>query len=79
MDGDSEVVANNNVDEMIILEVQVHPLLWNTHVSDYKRHDKKKIVWNSIATKLGLTGSLTLIFINTKFYIKNYSIFSMYV
>ena len=48
----------SDLDELLINEIQAHPLIWNKQSAEYKRHDKKKIVWASIATKLGITGTL---------------------
>ena len=38
--------------EMLINEVQSMPILWLRSCPDYKRADKKKIVWSNIAAKL---------------------------
>ena len=38
--------------EMLINEVQSMPIHWLRSCPDYKRADKKKIVWSNIAAKL---------------------------
>jgi hypothetical protein len=43
--------------EVIVNEVQAHPILWSRQNPDYKRSDKKKIVWSAIAQKVGLEGN----------------------
>ena len=45
-----------DVNELLISEVQIHPILWNRQHKDYKRADKKKVVWNDIATRLRMPG-----------------------
>ena len=44
-------VVHNSYDvlEVIVAEVQAHPILLNRNTQDYKRSDTKKIVWNAIA------------------------------
>ena len=56
-------VVNNSYDvlEVIVAEVQAHPILWNRNTQDYKRSDKKKIVWNAIAQKVGLEGKICIL------------------
>ena len=51
-------VVHNSYDvlEVIVAEVQAHPILWNRNTQDYKRSDKKKIVWNAIGQKVGPEG-----------------------
>ncbi|CAB4001124.1 Transcription factor Adf-1 [Paramuricea clavata] len=46
----------NSIDvlEVIVNEVQAHPILWSRQNPDYKRSDKKQIVWSAIAQKVGL-------------------------
>ena len=51
------LTQQSDLDELLINEIQAHPLIWNKQSAEYKRLDKKKIVWASIATKLGITGS----------------------
>lgn len=47
---------STDVLEVLVAEVQAHPILWNRSLPDYKRPDKKRIVWNAIAEKTGLDG-----------------------
>ena len=56
--GEHHEELNHDVDELLIIEIQAHPMLWNNTLLEYKRHDKKKIVWNSIANKLGISGKV---------------------
>ncbi|CAB4041016.1 Hypothetical predicted protein [Paramuricea clavata] len=52
----SEAQDVNSIDvlEVIVNEVQAHPILWSRRNPDYKRSDKKRIVWSAIAQKVGL-------------------------
>ena len=43
--------------EVLVAEVQAHPIFWNRSLADYKRSEKKRIVWNAIAEKVGLDGT----------------------
>lgn len=52
----------NDVLEVIVAEVQAHPILWNRNISDYKRSDKKRIVWRAIAEKVGLEGKISTLY-----------------
>ena len=44
--------SGDDFSEILINEVQSMPILWLRSCPDYKRADKKKIVWSNIAAKL---------------------------
>ena len=49
-------LSNDDFTEILINEVQSMPILWLRICPDYKRADKKKIVWANIAAKLKCDG-----------------------
>ena len=58
-----ETTANNHEDdfnETLINEIQSMPILWLRNCPDYKRADKKKIVWANIAKNLKCDGECSL-------------------
>ena len=43
-------------EEQLIEFVRKYPLIYNLKDSDYKKMDKKDVVWKSIANELGYEG-----------------------
>ena len=52
--------SDNDFNELLINEVQSMPILWLRNCPDYKRADKKKIVWSNIAKTLKCDGEYSL-------------------
>lgn len=47
---------SEEADELLILEVQKNPILYDKSLPEYKRADKKEDVWSDIAKRIGITG-----------------------
>ncbi|KAM7309330.1 transcription factor Adf-1-like [Ixodes scapularis] len=50
------MVDKRAFNEMLIDEVEKRPILWDLSDKEYKNNDKKKHVWNTIGTILGVEG-----------------------
>ena len=53
-------LSDDDFTEVLINEVQSMPILWLRSCPDYKRADKKKIVWSNVAAKLKYDGEYSI-------------------